>query len=221
MCTMKPNRIFLTAVAALCLCGTCIGAEPELPAPVKLEQPDLTRGRPLMQALKERQSRRKMDKRPLSHKDLSDLLWAAFGVNRPDTGKRTAPSAVNWQEIDVYVALPEGLFIYDASAHQLQPVSGKDFRPLTSRQPFVTRAPVILIYVADLARMTRGDAETKAFYSTVDTGFISQNVYLFCASENLATVVLGSVNKVGLGRAMGLRPEQRVILTQPVGYPSK
>ncbi len=217
---LKLDRILLAAGTALWLCGVGAGAEAELPAPVKLEQPDMARGRPLMQALQARQSRRKMDARPLSRRDLSDLLWAACGVNRPGDGKRTAPSAVNWQEIDVYAALPEGLFMYDAAAHRLQPVLGEDVRPLAGRQPFVSRAPVVLIYAADLSRMTRGDAASKAFYSSVDTGFISQNVYLFCASENLATVVLGNLDKTALGRAMRLRPEQQVILTQPVGYPA-
>lgn len=216
---MQLHRSFCAGGCVLWLwLAGAIGAE--LPAPIKLDAPDLKRGQPLMQALQARQSRRKLDARPLSARDLGDLLWAACGVNRPADGRRTAPTAVNWQEIDVYAALPDGLYLYDAAAHQLQPVLAGDLRPQTGRQPFVGKAPVVLIYVADLARMTRGDADSKAFYSSVDTGFISQNVYLFCASENLATVVLGNLEKAALGQAMRLRPEQKVILTQPVGYPA-
>lgn len=216
---VQLNRSFCAGGCVLWLwLAGAIGAE--LPAPIKLDAPDLKRGKPLMQALQARQSRRKLDARPLSTRDLGDLLWAACGVNRPADGRRTAPTAVNWQEIDVYAALPDGLYIYDAAAHQLQPVLAGDLRPWTGRQPFAGKAPVVLIYVADLARMTRGDADSKAFYSSVDTGYISQNVYLFCASENLATVVLGSLDKTALGQAMRLRPEQKVILTQPVGYPA-
>jgi len=187
---------------------------------VPLPRPRMTGGKPLMDALRERHSTRSFDSRLLPPQTLSDLLWAAFGINRPESGKRTAPSAVNWQEIDIYVCLPGGTFLYDASAHSLKPVVTDDLRAACGTQPFVATAPVVLVYVADGARMgTRTDPETRAFYAAADTGFISQNVYLFCASEGLATVVIGMVDKTNLARKLGLKPEQKVILTQPVGYP--
>jgi len=175
-------------------------------------------GRPLMQVLRDRSTHREFDTKPLPDQVLSDLLWAAFGINRPETGKRTAPSAVNWQEIDIYVALPQGLYLYEATGHALKPVLAEDIRALTGLQGFTQVAPVDLIYVADRSRMGRAGEDQKDFYSATDTGFISQNVYLFCASEGLGTVVLGMIDKPALEKKMRLLPHQKVILSQPVGY---
>jgi SagB-type dehydrogenase family enzyme len=152
---------------------------------------------------------------------LSNLLWAAYGINRPDTGKRTSPSAVNWQEIDIYVATADGLYVYHAKTHTLAPLSSGDIRPATGRQDFVKEAPVNLIYVADFSRTGTAPKEDRELYSAADTGFISQNVYLYCASEGLATVVRGSIDRQALARAMKLRPDQKIILAQSVGYPKK
>jgi len=172
-----------------------------------------------MQVLRDRRSTRAFSPKELSSEVLSDLLWAADGVNRPESGKRTAPSAKNMQEIDLYAAMEGGLYLYDAATHSLVPVFRRDIRPLTGKQDFVKSAPVVLIYAADHAKMSGTTAGEKEFYGATDTGFISQNVYLYCASEGLATVVLGWVDKVDLKKAMDLRPAQRIILTQPVGYP--
>ena len=144
-----------------------------------------------------------------------------LGINRPENGKRTAPTASNMQEIDVYVALPECLYLYDAKEHALIPVLKEDIRPNAGKNKFVQTAPVVLIYTADFDKMKKGDDQTRQFYSATDTGYISQNVYLYCASEGLATVVIGGVDKPLLQEKMKLRPAQRVILTQPVGYPAK
>jgi len=152
---------------------------------------------------------------------LSNLLWAAFGINRPDSGKRTAPSAVNWQEIDVYVAIAEGLYLYDAESHGLNLVLEGDIRAETGKQDFVKDAPVNLVYVADFSKMGMANEEDKVFYSAADTGFIGQNVYLFCASEGLATVVRGWIDKPALAKTMKLKPDQRVMLSQTVGYPKE
>jgi SagB-type dehydrogenase family enzyme len=189
--------------------------------PLELPKPQTDGGRPLMQVLHDRHSTRefKPDKLPLQV--LSNLLWAAFGINRPETGKRTAPSAMNWQEVDIYVALPEGLYVYDAKAHRLIPILVEDVRGATGGQPFVKGAPLNLVYVADLARTKDAGAEEKNFYTTIDVGFISQNVYLFCASEGLATVVRGTVDRPALAKLMKLRPEQKIIVAQTVGYPKK
>ncbi len=206
--------------ASACIFSPPLSAEGGL-QPIQLLQPRMVGGKPLLEALKERRTSRQFSGRKLPGQILADLLWAAFGVNRPEAGKRTAPSAVNWQEVDIYVALEEGLFLYDAPANLLKPVLGEDIRALTGNQDFTREAPVNLIYVADFTRMGKANGEMKDFYSAADTGFISQNVYLFCASEGLATVVLGNVDKPALAKKMGLRPDQHVILTQPVGYPKK
>jgi len=189
---------------------------------IKLPPADTAGGKPLMQALKERHSSREFSAESLPLSVLANLLWAANGVNRPDSGYRTAPSAKGWHEIDVYVALADGLYLYDARAHVLKRVVARDLRAQTGRQDFVGEAPVNLVYVADESRM---DADTSAadrqFYMAADAGFIAQNVYLFCASQGLATVVRGWVDKPALARAMQLRPDQRVVLAQTVGYPRK
>ncbi len=185
--------------------------------PIQLPDPHTSGGRPLMQVLKERQTRREFRPEKLPMQTLSNLLWAAFGINRPD-GRRTAPSAMNWQEIDVYVAVADGLFLYNPKANRLEPVLAKDVRAATGTQAFVATAPVNLVYVADLNKT--GHAGTEAeFFTAADVGFIAENVYLFCASEGLATVVRGSVDRPALAKIMKLTPNQRILLVQSVGYP--
>ncbi len=203
----------------LLICTTLTYAQ-EL-KPIQLLEPQFEGGRPLMQVLKDRKSSRTFSAEKLPMQVLSNMLWAAFGVNRTDSGKRTAPTAMNRQEIDIYVATADGLYIYDAKAHTLKPVLAEDIRALTGRQPFVQEAPVNLIFVADFSKMGKGKEDQKAFYSATDTGFISQNVYLYCASEGLATVVRGAVDKPAMAKVMNLRPDQKVILAQSVGYPKK
>jgi nitroreductase len=125
---------------------------------------------------------------------------------------------MNAQEIDVYVASGDGLFLYDAAAHALRPLSKRDVRPLTSGQEFIKAAPLALIFVADLARMTKAKPEQREFYAGMDTGYISQNVYLYCASADLGTVA-HDLDRGPLAQAMGLRSDQRIMLAQAVGYP--
>jgi SagB-type dehydrogenase family enzyme len=174
-----------------------------------------------MQVLKERKSSREFSLEKLSLQVLSNLIWAASGVNRPESGRRTAPTAANWQEIDIYLAMAEGLYLYDAKSHLLKPVLAEDIRALTGLQPFVKDAPLNLIYVADFSRIGRGTREEKDFFSAADTGFIAQNVYLFCASEGLATVVRANIDKPTLAKTMKLGPDQKITLSQTVGYPKK
>ena len=211
----------LLSVNSIILSLALAGAAEQNFAAIKLPPPQVDKGKPLMQALKSRQSLRNIapDKLPLQ--EFANVLWAACGINRPENGKRTAPTASNMQEIDVYVAQAEGLYLYDAKEHSLTPILKEDIRPFAGKQNFVQTAPVVLIYTADFDKMTRGTDETRAFYSATDSGFISQNVYLYCASEGLATVVIGMVDKSQLQEKMKLRPAQRVILTQPIGYPAK
>ena len=188
---------------------------------IQLPQPQLDRGRPLMQVLKDRSSSRSFRAEKLPLQVLSNLLWAGFGVNRPDTGNRTAPSAMNSQETDIYVATADGLYLYDAKSNELKPILPDDIRGLTGRQEFVKDAPVNLIYVADFSKIGASTKEDKKLYSAAGTGFISENVYLYCASEGLATVVRGSIDRQSLAKIMRLRPDQKVILVQSVGYPKK
>ena len=197
--------------------ATAVGAQ-EL-KPVILPAPQTDGGRPLMQALKERKSTREFSGEKLPVQVLANLLWAGFGVNRPD-GRRTAPSAMNWQEIEIYVVMADGTYVYDAAKNRLEPVAKKDLRSLAGTQSYVATAPVNLVYVADLAKVT-GDAEGRELYTAADTGFIAQNVYLYCASEGLATVVRGSVDREALGKALRLKATQKVMLAQSVGYPKK
>jgi hypothetical protein len=152
---------------------------------------------------------------------LSNLLWAANGVNRPSERKRTAPSAMNRQEISVYVSMEEGLFLYDAFANQLLPVLAEDMRGATGSQDFVRIAPVNLIYVAAVSVDSTISERDRIFYPATDTGFISQNVYLFCASAGLGTVVRAMVDRPMLEKKMGLRPDQKIMLSQSVGIPAK
>ncbi len=186
---------------------------------VSLPPPDTQRGKPLMQALRERQSSREYDKAQLPMDVLSNLLWAAVGINRAQSGGRTAPTAHEWNEIDVYVATADGLYLYDARVHTLRQVLARDVRVLTGMQSFVAHAPVNLVYVADYSRMVEAEETDRILYSAADAGAISQNVNLFCASEGLATVVRGLVARSALAKLMKLRPSQHVIVAQSVGYP--
>ena len=187
---------------------------------IKLPAPQTSGGAPFMEVLKARHSAREFSASPLPMQVLSDLLWAADGVNRPQSGHRTAPSAKDMREIRVYVATADGAYRFDPDAQALHRVLEWDVRKLTGTQDFVAQAPLNLVYVADHDRMD-GSEENKRFYAAADTGFIAQNVYLFCASAGLATVVRGSIDREALAAALKLGPNQQIILAQTVGYPKK
>jgi SagB-type dehydrogenase family enzyme len=205
----------IALLAALLVIAEVAGQETVLP-PAQTDG-----GKPLMQALKERRTTRSFAEQALPRQVLSNLLWAAFGINRPENDHRTAPSARNWQEIDVYVALREGLFVYEAKAHALKRVAAQDLRALAGTQAHAREAPLTLVYVADERRMSRADEETRRTFAAADTGFIAQNVYLFCASEGLGSVVFASIDREAFARAAGLRADQRITLAQSVGYPGR
>jgi nitroreductase len=211
------NRMSKSLIALLLVPVGLITAQ-EL-KPVALPTPQTSGGRPLMQVLKERKSVLDFGPEPLSRQTISNLLWAAWGVNRED-GRRTAPSASNRQEIDVYVVMADGAYLYDAQANALKLVAPADLRKLAGTQAYVAGAPVNLIYVADTAKLG-GDDAARLATANADTGFVAQNVYLFCASEGLGTVVRGSVNRDDLGKALNLRAGQRITLAQSVGYAKK
>ena len=187
-------------------------------ASIALPLPTKHGGLPLMEALAKRQSAREFAPDALSMPVLSGLLWAAFGRNRED-GKRTAPTALNAQEIDVFVALPTGAYLYDAAAHELRLVAAADLRRVTGYQDFVDEAPLDLVYVADHARMGMVPVGQRSAYAHVAAGAISQNVYLYCASSGLATVIRAWIDRDAIANALGLTHDQQVLLSQTVGYP--
>jgi hypothetical protein len=198
---LKPERAKFESAEVLCL-----------PPPQK------TGGAPLMEALSMRRSQREFAPEPLSDQILSDLLWAAFGISRPQGGGRTAPSALNAQEIDIYAALAGGLYIYDAKDHALRLIDHCDARKVTGFQDFVDRAPLDLVYVADFAHLKAVSTAQRAVFSGVCAGAIAQNVYLYCASVGLATVARGWFDQVSLAKALKLDTDQQILLTQTVGH---
>jgi len=189
-------------------------------ASIVLPPPETAGKMTLMQALMKRRSVREFDARALPIELLSTLLWAAFGINRPDAGGRTAPSAHNWQEVRVYAALADGLYRYDPAPHVLHRIVAGDLRALAGVQGFVATAPLNLVYVADFSRMDETGAEERAFLAAADSGFIAQNVYLFCAAAGLAAVVRGLIDRRRLAAAMGLGVQERILLAQTVGFPA-
>jgi len=184
-----------------------------LPPPAKSARGELGR------AFEQRHSTRVFLPDPLPLQALSTLLWAGFGINRLDTGGRTAPSAHDWQEIDVYVVMPEGAYRYEPRVNQLLLVNAEDVRRQTGTQDFVATAPLNLVYVADFSRMKDASDEDRVFLAGADAGGIAQNVYLHCAAAGLATVVRALIDRRQLARVLGLKPTQRIALGQSVGYP--
>ena len=211
---MINSKLFFL-VFAICLYITSPAQEIksiQLPAPQK----DI--GKPLMQVLNLRQSSRSFTTTKLPMQEISNILWAAFGINRTDEGKRTAPSARNWQDIDIYVFLPEGVYIYQAKDNKLEQISDADLRGMAGVQDFVKTAPLNLVYVSDQSKMGKASKEDKMMYSGANAGFIAQNVYLYCASQDLGVVVRAMVDKKALAEKLNLKPEQVIVLAQTIGY---
>jgi len=176
-------------------------------------------GLPLIDALRLRHSTREYDNRTLPVRLLSELLWAAFGINRSETGDRTAPYWRHVMVIDVYVAMADGVWIYAPGQHELLPCLATDIRAITGLQDFVSEAPVDLIYVAHRDRMHDLVAEDQRLFASIDAAFIGQNVYLFCASEGLGTVFRGAFDQKRLAQALKLGDQQFITFVQTVGYP--
>jgi SagB-type dehydrogenase family enzyme len=203
----KSFVLFIALLTWNCLMGQTL----ELPAPQK------TGGMPLMEALAKRASVIAYDTTDISMQQLSDLLWASFGVNRPD-GRRTAPSASNKQEIDIYVLLKTGAYVYDAQNHKLVQVIKEDIRGQVTDQRFAD-APVQLIFIADLSKRGESTEEAKSRTANIDCGYISQNTYLYCTSEGLVTRARGSAKRDVLISKLNLRADQAIILAHSVGHP--
>ncbi|MDR1335369.1 MAG: SagB/ThcOx family dehydrogenase [Tannerella sp.] len=188
---------------------------------IRLNAPDKTRGSATMKAFSDRHSDREYSPQELSLQDLSDLLWAANGVNRPD-GKRTAPSALNRQEIDVYAIRADGAYLYDAQAHSLKPVARGDYRAaVAGSQDFAKTAPVCFVTVINLEKLGDPKAEHTRVIGAVDAGIVTQNINLFCAAVGLSTVPRASMNQEELRKALKLSDTQLPIMNNPTGYPKK
>ena len=184
---------------------------------IALNKPVLDSGMPLMQALSRRQSTRQFADTPLTAQQLGELLWAADGINRKASGGRTAPSPHAFNEIDIYAALPSAVYRYDAQAHCLILKRAVDARNLTGYQDFVGRAPLDLVYVVNHGRLLGMPAQQRDIFSATTAGAIAQNVYLYCASAGLATVVRGWLNRRILSEALSLNEDEIPILAQTVG----
>ncbi len=211
----KLNMVKHFSFLIFCLFCTWL---PALTQSVQLPAPDTTGGAPLMKVLDERQSQRDFIDSAMSSQQISDLLWAAYGINRPESGKRTAPSAMNKQEFDIYLADKNGIYVWTADSNNLQLVVAGDYRGKMGKQGFVAKASLVLVFVADYDRMGKMSDEEKDFYSAADCGYISQNVYLYAASAGLSTVVLGYIDREKMKELLKLGENQHVIFSQPVGY---
>lgn len=211
--------MILTSLALVSISLSLIAQDITLPAP------DRKGGKPLMQTLNERQTTRTFTEDNLTQQQLSDLLWAAWGINRADQKKRTAPSAMNYQEMDVYVSLPGGLYLYVAETNSLKMINNKDLRKTTGTQSYVNNAALNLVFVADMSKVGKKEGvkidDSDLFMSYSNAAFMAQNVYLYCASANLGTVIRGSIPKEKLATEMGLRSNQIIILAQTVGVVKK
>lgn len=193
------------------------------PKDIQLNTPDKTGGKSIMQTLSDRHSNREFDTKELSLQDISDLLWAANGVNRPD-GKRTAPSAMNKQDVDLYVLMKDGAYLYDARTHALKGIATGDHRALISSSPgsqTSTTPPVGLVLVSDLSKFGSNATERAFQMGALDAGIVSQNINLFCSGKGFSTVPRMSMDNDGLKKVLRLTDSQIPMLNNPVGYPKK
>ena len=207
---MKTILVIIISALLSGLCSAQSGDTIMLPQPVK------NGGLPLMNALNERHSSRNFKNDELTMQQLSDLLWAAFGVNRPD-GRRTAPSSRNYQEVNIYIATAKGVFLYNAPGNKLIKISGSDMRSTTGTQGYVKDAAVDLVYVLDKSRVPGDNDDGKLLSAAISAGAMVQNVYLFCASANLGCVVRGSFDNDQLSNVLKLNNNQEIIITQSAG----
>ena len=189
------------------------------PTEIKLPKPERKGGMPLYEALNNRMTQRKFADTPLDEQQLSNLLWCAGGVNRED-GKLTSPTARNAQEIDIYVFIDKGVFLYVPKENVLKEILPEDHRiEISERSKMPAEAPVTLLFYANYDKMEGFDETAREFYGATDVGFVSQNVYLYCAANKLSTVVMGAINRDLLNEL--IPGDGKAILAQPVGYPAK
>jgi nitroreductase len=228
---MNTSKIKRTIYLLIFLLGSVALSHAAESNTIQLPPPQMDGGQPLMKALKARKTTRAFGTKTIPQQVLSNLLWAADGINRPESGGRTAPSSWDWHNIDIYVATSDGLYLYGRKGNTLTTILQEDIRSKTGNQPSTVKAPIVLIYVADYANNNITNYKTfetfpapytqRVIESTAGVGFISQNVYLFCASEGLVTGVRATINKPPLSKIMRLKSSQDVIFAQSVGYPKK
>jgi SagB-type dehydrogenase family enzyme len=212
------KQTFLT-VLFICLSIILMGQNPQT---IHLEPPDLKRGLPVLEALSLRASATEFDTASLSLRDLSDLLWAANGINRPESGKRTAPSAMNAQDIDLYVFMEPGVYLYDPKSHSLNSVAEGDHRiSVVGKQKHFAQAPVMCVLVSDISRFPTGDEAKRMVWAAEDAGIVSQNISIFCASVGLATRPRASMDIDTLREILNLTDDQRIMLNHPVSNQKK
>jgi SagB-type dehydrogenase family enzyme len=205
--------IYLAFLALVLSCKPTV-----MPEPISnLPKPEIKGGKPLMVALLNRRTTRDFSEKDLTMQQISNLLWAANGINRPKTGGHTAPTSQNKQELDIYVAMKSGVYFFDADNHSLKKLFNDDIRSFIGEQDFHKIAPIELIVVADYSKTdTLNEGQRRT--ASIDAGYISQNIYLFCASENLATVAVGWIKYEILAEKLRLRNNQEIIIAHPVGF---
>jgi len=209
-------------VCLLMFAAMMINLEAQEIKSIALNPPDINSGLTVMQAFSKRSSATEFTSEKLKLQDLSDLLWAANGINRKDSKKRTAPSAMNSQDIDIYVFLEEGVYLYNASANSLDPVVAGDQRTLAAgRQNEVAKAAVILVMVSDISRFQNGDDKMKLSMAAMDAGIVSQNISVFCAGTGLLTRPRATMDQPKLKETLKLKDTQYPLLNNPVSYPAK
>ena len=186
---------------------------------IKLNPPDKSRGLPVMTALSERASVREFDTTSISIQDISDLLWAANGVNRPDEGKRTAPSAINAQDIDIYVFLKDAVCLYNAEEHSLIKKVNGDFRTLISaKQVEFANAPLFILIVSDNSKFKYGDDTQKLVWGAIDAGLVAENICVFCASVGFSSRPRASMEQDKITELLKLSNSQKLMLNVVVSY---
>ena len=211
-------------ISAILLFAGCCGQNDNSPKlqelnaeEIQLLAPDVKGGLSVMEALWQRRSDREYSEQDLSLKELSNLLWAATGINRPEDGRRTNPTAINKQEISVYAFLPQGVYLYEHASHSLKKVAEGDHRDLVGGfQDFAKSAPLSLVLVADLSKFGER-AEQMSFLAQADAGIVSQNINIFCAAYGLATVPRASMDHEAIAGLLGLSVLQKPVLNNPVG----
>ncbi len=209
------KRIITIIFAAL----LALPSAAQSPKTIVLDPPDTSRGVPVMTALANRASVRQFNPAPISHKDLSDLVWAANGINRPGEGKRTAPSAINAQDIDVYVWIASAFYLYDPVRHALDLVVEGDFRDMMAlSQEYVNEAPLVFLLVSDISRFSRGDEAQRLRNAAMDAAMVAQNILIFCASEGFPTVPRGIMDTQKIKEALNMTDSQHPMLNVPVSY---